>query len=265
MDRILESKNYNLFEMMSFNRDVKRTRDLENSMRIHGWISAYPAHVVKKGNKLLIKAGHHRFFVARKLNIPVKYVICSDNISIYELEKATAPWKMQDYMDSHCRNGEREYLAVKEYCDETGIGLMNAVSMLGGHSAGSGNFGLVFKTGEFKVKKNSNHANTVKDLVLCFKKYGVPFYNANLLVQAISRVVWVNEFEPSRMKSKIKICAGFIEKKANLEQYVAMLEEIYNRQSKSKIPLKFLADATAKSRNVAGGASNKKKGATAKQ
>jgi hypothetical protein len=252
MDRILESHDYNLFDMMSFNRDVKKTRNLEKSMKIHGWIPAYPAHVAKKGGKLLIKAGHHRFFVARKLNIPVKYVICTDNISIYELEKATTPWNMQDYLDSHCRNGEREYLAVKEYCDETGIGVSNAMSMLGGHSAGSGNFGLMFKMGEFKIKKDSNHADTVRDIVLCFKKYGVPFYNTNLLVQAISRVAWVKEFESSRMKSKIKICAGFVEKKANLEQYESMLEEIYNRQSKSKIPLKFLADAAAKNRNAVG-------------
>ena len=40
--------------------------------------------------KAKIKAGHHRFTVARRIGIPVKYVICDElsEVTIQELEEA---------------------------------------------------------------------------------------------------------------------------------------------------------------------------------
>jgi len=54
------------------------------------------------------------------------------------------------------------------------------------------------------------------------------------------------------MKAKIKSFHSMMEKKANLDQYLDMLEELYNRQSRSKVPLNFLAMEEAKRRNVVG-------------
>jgi hypothetical protein len=253
MTKIMESKDYGMFGMMPFNRDVKRTKYLESSMKRHGWIDAYPMHVVQEGSrKFKIKAGHHRFVVAKKLEIPVKFVVCDDDTTIYELEKASLRWSMQDYLDSHCRNEKPEYLRVKEYCEESGISLQLAISMLGGHSAGSGNFQYEFKDGKYKIKEGSDHADIVKNLVLYIKKHGITFYNQSLLVQAISKTVWVKGFDIAQFKNKIKQFHGIIEKKANLDQYLNMLEELYNRQSRAKVPLKFLATEEAKRRNAVG-------------
>lgn len=252
-EKVLESNNYKLFELLSFNRDVKKVNALTKSMEEHGWISAYPMNVKANGNgKLKIKDGHHRFDVACRLGIPVKYIICNDTSTIYELDKATNKWSMSDCLTSYCRASKIEYLKVKTYCDETGIGLSNAVSMLSGHTAGTGNFNQEFREGTFKVRENSNHAEIVKEMVLCCKKYGIKFCNTNLLVHAFSKIAWVDQFDLSKMKVKIKKFPFVIEKKANLDQYLTMLEELYNRQSQSKIPLKYLATEEAKKRSLAG-------------
>ena len=104
--RILESNNYSRFELTPFNRDVKKTKHLESLMRREGWIDAYPAHVIRNGDgRLLIKAGHHRFVVAQRLGIPIKYVECKDTTTIHELEKATIRWSIQDYLDSYVKEG----------------------------------------------------------------------------------------------------------------------------------------------------------------
>lgn len=250
---IAESNNYKLFEMTPFNRDTRKLRYLEHSMRKHGWIDAYPMHVFRNGSgKLQIKAGHHRFVVAQKIGIPVKYVECKDTASIFELEKATVRWSMNDYLVAHCRSGLQEYLTVRDYCDESGITLQAAISMLGGNAAGSGNFQQAFKEGNYKIRKDCNHAEVIKDLVLFIKRCGVPFYNSAPFVHALSRVALVEEFNPSHMKQKVRAFAAYLEKKATLEQYIQMIQEIYNRQSQKKIPLAFLADETAKRRNVIG-------------
>ena len=251
-EKILITNNYRLFELLPFNRDVKKIKSLSKSMTNHGWISAYPMNVIQNGNgKFKIKDGHHRFEVAQKLNIPVKYVVCTDSATVYELDKATNKWTLNDCLTSYCRSGKVEYMKVREYCEETGIGLSNALAMLYGHSPGTGNVGLLFRGGMFKINQNCNHAQIVKELVLTAKRSGVKFYNTNLLVHAFSKIAWVDNISIDRMKSKIKTFVYLIEKKANLDQYLAMLEEIYNRQSQKKIPLKYLAQEKAKERNVA--------------
>ena len=253
--QIKQTSDYDLFERHDFNRDVKKTKNLEANMKEHGWVDAYPMHVVKNGNgKLKIKGGHHRFTVAKKLGIPVKYVVCNDNISIQELEKGTVPWSLQDFHDSFVRNGNPEYIAVKEYCERTGIGLANAMSMLAGETAGSNNKRKHYIAGKYKVT-DRKHADTVGDIVIYLKNIGIDFGNANLLVQAISRYCRVEQFSPDTFKKKAKSFKSLFEKQQNLEGYMLMVEEIYNRKSKSKIPLKHYADEVARKRHLSFGKS----------
>jgi hypothetical protein len=251
MIKVMQTRNYEMFELMPFNRDVEKTRHLERSMSEHGWIDAYPLHVKRNGGtKFLIKAGHHRYHVAKKLGIPVKFVVCDDDATIHELEKSTCSWTMKDYLISYCRLGKEDYIRVKSYCDTTGIGLQNAVSMLGGHSAGSGNFTKAFKDGTFKINDRKKHAETVKGIILHCTACGIKFAPTYLFVQSISKVAQVGGFDIQRFKAKIKTFAQFMEKKANLQQYLELIEEIYNRQAREKIPLAFLATQAARERNV---------------
>lgn len=253
MNQLAVTNNSGKFELCNFNRDLDKTQRLEESMKKHGYIPAYPIHCVKNGTgKLKIKAGHHRFYVARKLGIPFYYVVCEDQASIFELERATNRWIVKDYLTAHIREGKnRDYLKVREYCDETGISIQNAVSMLGGHTAGTGNnFQQVFKDGMYRIRRDSNHAEVVKDIVLHAKKCGVSFFSNNLFVQAVSKVVRVDGFSVSKLKSKIKLFAGLMEKKANLQQHLDQLEDIYNRQSRDKVPLAFLAAQKMRERNA---------------
>jgi alpha-glucosidase (family GH31 glycosyl hydrolase) len=253
MIKIMQSKDYSMFDLCDFNRNVENTRFLEESMRRHGWIDAYPMHVVQNGNrKFKIKAGHHRFVVAQKLGIPVKFVLAQDSATIHELERSTRTWTVRDYLDSYCRMGKPDYQIVKDYCDETGIPILMAVSMLGGHAARSGNFTTQFKNGTYKVRHSSSHAADVKDVVIALKRYGIKFPSLVLFVGAISKAMFVEEFSADRFKAKARAFPGMFEKKATVDQYVEMIEEIYNRQSREKIPLKFLAEQKAKERNAIG-------------
>lgn len=250
--KVEESINYRMFELLDTNRDAVKVKALMESMRQHGWINSHPMSVFRNGNgKLKIRDGHHRFDVAQRLGIPVKYVVDDDDATVYELDKCTNKWSLQDCLVSFCRSGKIEYIKVKTYCEETGISLSHAAAMLSGCSAGSGNYHESFRNGTYMVNKNSNHAALVKELTLHCKNCGVKFYNTSLLTMALSRIVRVDQFDISRMKTKIKLFSSLMERKANLEQYLDMLEDIYNRQNRQKIPLKYLAIETAKERSVA--------------
>lgn len=249
--KIYQTSDYDIFDLHEFNRDVKKTKVLERSMRIHGYIPAYPLHVQKNGGgKLKVKGGHHRLVAAMKIGVPVYYVICDDDATIHELEKATSSWAISDYLASWCRVGKEDYIEVRNYCTRTGITLSLAASMFFGNQAGSGNYNDQFKEGTFKIKDRV-HARAVEDIVTHMKNCGVDCYNAQLLVKSISKVIYVPEFDVEIFKLKAKSHAHMITKQANEQEYLNMIESVYNRQNKEKIPLAFLAATAAKSRNVA--------------
>lgn len=250
MKKILESKKYDMFMVSDFNRDVLVIKELEDSMKKHGWVDDKPMVVYpRNGDGLfVIKDGHHRFVVARLLGLPVKFVVSESEITMYDLEKTKRPWKLKDWLYSRARQGNPDYLAVKEYCEETGIKVGIAASMLMGHTASGSEPTRAIKTGEYRAKSNK-HAEAVKEIVLCMKKHGIKFYNSTPLVEAISKVVAVPAFSLVHLKSKIKAFPYAVEKKATLDQYLDMLEALYNRQSKQKIPLKFMANEEAKKRS----------------
>jgi len=252
MTRIKESKNYDHFELTDFNRNVDRIDPLVESMKKHGWIDAYPMKCSQNGgDKLKIEAGHHRFKAAQMLGIPVKYVVCKDNATIHELEKATNPWTLRHYFDSYCRQGREDYLRLKKFSIDSEINLPLCASMLIGETAGSGNYNESIKNGTYKVK-STTHAESVADMVRHCKESGVPFYKMNLFVVALSKILWVPEFNIERFKQKITAHHSIMEKKANLQLYLEMIEDVYNRQSSKKIPLAFLATQLAKERSATG-------------
>lgn len=251
MASITATRNYALFELHLFNRDVEKINRLKESMRKHGWIDAYPMHCVREGNgRLRIKAGHHRFTVARELGIPVKYVVCDDDATIYELEQATNKWDLPDYLVSHCRTGKADYCEVARYIKETGIGVANAASMFYGEMAGSHNVQDAFKRGDFNIR-DRQHPLVVAQIVRAFREAGVAWAINQQFIQAISRIAKCPQFVLARALQKIAAHGSLCQKQPNLERYMQMFEDIYNRQAKDRVPLVFFADEAAKARNKA--------------
>jgi len=247
---LLNTTNYKMFQLLEFNRSVTKTQKLEQSMMKYGFIPAYPLHVVKCGRWLKIKAGHHRFTVARKLGLPIYYVICDDDASIHELESATVSWSMQDYLDSFVRCGNPNYIAIQEYHERTGIALGLCASMLFGQSANSGNCNQSFKTGEYKVK-DTTHAERVEDLVSLLKTCGIAWASDRALVISLSQIVLAKIIDIGRLKNKIRAHCFLIRKYATAEQYLDMWEDVYNRQHKGeKTPLTILVKQEAKKRSA---------------
>lgn len=250
MTKILESKDYSRFVAYPINRKVEKIKKLVASMSAHGWIDAYPAHCCKLGDTLVLKGGHHRFAVAKMLGLPVKYVVCDDTATIHELEQATNHWTMVDHLDSHCEAGKSAYLEVREFCRKSGIGVTQAISMLGGNCASSANMNNKFKAGEFVIRGLA-HANTVANIVQHLRQCGVPFYNASSLVNAISKIVMVEGFDTAKLKQRIKQYTYVVQRQATVDDYMRMLEEVYNRNSKGdRIPVAFLAAEGARQRSA---------------
>lgn len=253
--------DYGKFELCQFNRDVKKTKFLRQSMKEHGFIPAYPLHCSKSDRgKLQIKAGHHRFEIAQELGLPVFYVVSDDDATIHELEKATTSWGLSDYLNSFVRCGYGDYAQVKEYHERTGIPLRNCISILAGESAGSDNHAARFRYGQYKVASD-NYADQIADLVLFCKEHGIRSSDS-IFVQAISRCVVVDEFSPEIFKTRVRYNAASMKPCRTLQEQIAMIESVYNLRTHEhhKIPLTFLIQKKMNERALGGKLAKSKRG-----
>lgn len=250
------SSNYNRFQYNRINRCItkktksknKKTQLLEQSMKSFGFLKSKPIMTIKNRNgKLTIKSGHNRFEMARKLKIPLWYEVEDQDVPLHLLEGSFDVWVNHHWLESYINDGRHPYIVVDEYRKRTGIGLTNCISMLAGESAGSHNHLDDFKAGIYELG-DPNHANEVADIILHCKRCGTKFAAISVFVRAISKIVWVEQFDVKIFKKKIESHSHLIEKQACLAAYIDMFEKLYNHGGRSKIPLAFYADEVARKR-----------------
>lgn len=246
--KLQKTKEYSKFRLHQFNRKVDTIKYLEESIRIYGYIPAYPLHCVRgRNSELVIKDGHHRFEVCRRLGISVYYVVCDDIATIQELVRTINIWDQKDFLDSYVNAGMSDYVYIKNYHERTGIPLACCVSMLAGNSAGTMKHQKVFRSGKIQLGDVS-HANTVSSITKKCAENGISFATNGLFVQALSKCVWVKEFNVDEFKLKTKKYPFLFEKQRSVEDYINMIENVYNRNRKEKIPLSFLASEATRKR-----------------
>ena len=250
MKKIQETNNYSKFLINDFNRDVVNTKVLETSMEKYGWIDAYPMHVVEECGNYVIKAGHHRFEVAKKLGISVKYIVCeNDFITITELEGSTTQWSLKDYMISYARMFISDYEHLKRYYEKTTFPLSVCISLCAGESARSGNYIDKFKNGTYKLGDQS-HADQLWDIARFLRGLGLKLSSNSQFIKAMSKCIRVESFDVDLFKKRSKTHLLTYENQPNIEKYIEMIEHIYNKGGRhNTIPLVYLANEEAKRRS----------------
>lgn len=249
---LLETSEYDEFRLHKLNRRVEEDKvgfkNLLSSMEKRGFLSSHPLDCIKRGNSIVVRGGHHRLRAASKLNIPVKYVISDSDIDIFELESCgPGKWTIKDYLTSFAKKNYSHYVMLKEYCDETGIAPSNAIAIFNGNyggSIGSGNqCKQNFCKGTWEIK-DSIFPDKIKKIVMQIKSYGNEWASHRSFITALSKVVHLDAFDIDHFRYKIKLKTDFLEKKRDADQYLDMIEQIYNHGTPKtkKIPIKYLVN-----------------------
>lgn len=245
-----KTNDYSKFELLQFNRDVKKTAKLEQSMIKHGYINSYPLHVKQGRNgKLIIKGGHHRFIVAQKLGLSVSYVVSNDVASVHEFEDSTIRWSINDYLMSYVRLEFPDYIDVLDYHQRTGISLSLCAALLAGHTANAAAPILnKFKKGTYKINRTCNYAALVEEFVNIFKSLSIEVATDAKLINALSRIILAEKCDLNHLKHKIEQNHYLITKRATSDLYLDLFDIVYNKgtNSKSQIDLKFQTNQTMK-------------------
>lgn len=239
--KILKTTDYSKFTPDVHNRDVLKIKKVLESLKLYGWLEAYPMHVVSEGGKLVIKDGQHRFEAAKQLKIPALYVVCENaDVVIADINNAQTAWGFKDYLSTYCKQGKSDYIKIKDFSIKTGIGIGQIISMFSGEVSTNGNYNDKFKRGTFKIK-DTKLAETVGDLALFLSGF-VKFGKDSKLIAVLSKCCRIPQFDIKTFKARVESAPQMLRRCATGEDYAVLIESIYNFRARSPIPLKFLID-----------------------
>lgn len=145
--------NYSIFQELPSNRGGSGLHQvhlahLEKSIQERNLLHLRPIIVNKD---MVIIDGHHRLAIAKKLNLPIYYMI--DEEANYKeavkLTAATAPWSVLQYIKCFAMEGKEEYQRLLAFLTKYKLDPKLLNRILGGHQrshAGS----TLLRSGEFK-------------------------------------------------------------------------------------------------------------------
>lgn len=249
--RLRVTKEYDLFEMHDLNRDLKERPILLASMKAHGFMPSSPIQCIRNGKGTLkVIRGHHRLHYAKRLKLPVWYVVDESSTDIYDLEADSGVrWDLRDFLTSRARAGDDACRAVLAFQRKHNLTQGVAISLMGGEGASSNNKDLMVKRGTFKVAPDITHAKAVVDVTDHFRSCGVVFATQSAFVKAVSMVLRVPECDSKVLKYRLAQAPALMQRRTNTDGYLEEIEALYNHGAKSKrLSLKFRAREVGRQR-----------------
>jgi hypothetical protein len=249
-ERLRKTKNYDLFESHLNNRPLHSNPKLEASMRRVGFMPSSAIQCTRNGSdRLKVIRGHNRLYFAKKLGLPVYYVIDGSCVDLYEIETPKQTWSVADFVHSHASRGHKGSVAVIEFQKAHGYTLSAASSLLAGESAGSHNMTEALKKGEYEPVADQSHSLAVASITDCCREAGIKFATMDPFVAAVSMCVRVPDFDVEVFKDKVRLHPAMMQKRTNRYDYLAEIDALYNYGAKSRrLSLAFKARELARAR-----------------
>lgn len=238
--------NYGQFKNLHGNRsiNVPHKMRLKQSMQEDPLLSLI---MVNERNEII--DGQHRFEVCKELNLPINYVIVygygMKEVQILNVNSTN--WKKIDYLESHAKNGLPNYITFKKFMSDfpqlnfsTCLKCLSGLSNSDGEKASIGGVFVTskrFENGELKIpnlKKSYEVANKILDYRPFFAKF-----NDNTFVITLLYLFKHPNYNHLEMLKKLKNQPTAISGCKSQNQYVIMLEEIYNYKRRPKVSLRY--------------------------
>jgi hypothetical protein len=218
--------------------DGNRNKNLLHINRLKKSMSEnYLFTVIIVNDKYEIIDGQHRFDVIQDLKLPLNYIVCSGYglNEVHILNQNSKTWTSDDYLDGYCKLGYKDYLKYREFKETYGIGHYECMWLLNGSQLA--NPTQVFFTGEFKIK-NYNEACKIIEKIMLVEPYYEEWKRRSFIL-AMLQLFKNPNFELTEFLQKLKLQPTSLLNCSTTNQYVSLIEEIYNYRRREKINLRY--------------------------
>jgi hypothetical protein len=241
VNEILRTKDYSIFKVNEHNRVIipSHVKRLTQSMLVNGWQKG--SYMVTDRNYNVID-GQHRLEAAKIANVPVEYAVevkaTADSIRM--LNTNSKNWNIIDHLRYHVEAGNQNYVLLDRFMKNFPDFRPTECMMLVKNSMSSAERGE-FESGQFVVK-DMKKAYAWGHQIMSLKPYFDSGYCKSIFVRALMKV-FLNkpEFNFDEFLHKIHIRPRSIYMCGTVDQYVEMIEDIYNYKRKvdEKVNLRF--------------------------
>ena len=236
---IFETKDYSIFKFRNDNRVINdnHVKKLANRMKEKGWLST--SVVTINGNGDLID-GQHRVKGAIIVGCPIRYKVVkgAGSEEMTEMNTLQKNWSPFDHLHKFVTKGNSNYITFDKFVKEFPMFKYTEIGMLLSNSMTSVKRDS-FESGEYVVKnekKGREWGNYLLELQPYFEKY----YNKSIFVRAFVKIISnKKDFIFSEFLHKVKLRPTKLVPCGTVEQYVEMIEDIYNYKRKDKVNLRF--------------------------
>lgn len=233
---MFSTNDYDLFILRPDNRqkiDLKHVAVIKESMETRGnQLQRYPIQV---NAEMEITNGQHRFLAAKELGVTIYYEIMEnwtvDDIYVANLSKG---WTNTDYLNFFCKNGNEDYLKLKQLMEKHDITLRLAFYCV--HRIDSFFHNKDFKKGNFifKMATPERHIELLKRTIEFARMHlGNKYFFVNMNFQKSLLIIFDCEgFQEERWFAMLEKLIYRVTIKPRMIDYIKTFQSIYNYHCK---------------------------------
>jgi len=237
---ILCTQDYSKFHLIVGNRPIsqKRVEEIAELMCESGFIA--DNHIIVRPDGGIVD-GQHRFEAAKMLAIPVYYTVNSQ-LTITNIRKmghASKSWSYSDALNSHADEGITFYIRLIEVIRVHGFSnIQTLISLI----TNEGRVAAKNKFLDGTMAADENDWNFVAKVLNRARDFQAILGNKCLsqsFVCTIGLLSKTSFYDHERMMNKISYQAGKLRPATNVNEYLVILEDIYNYKATAKYAISF--------------------------
>ena len=235
-NQVHTTKDYFLFKPI----DGNRTKNQLHLSRLKKSIETnYLFTVIIVNEKYEIIDGQHRFDVIQELGLPLNYIVCKGYglNEVHVLNANSKTWNTDDYVDGYSSLGNGYYVIYKAFKETYKFGHNETIALLTGRTNTTGELFLDFKNGKFKIIDLNDAEKKAEMLTLIGQYY--KGYNRRSFVYAMLSLFYKPQFKFDEFIHKLELNPSALTNCSDKEQYITLIEEIYNFRRREKVSLKY--------------------------
>ena len=228
--KIHYTSDYGEFRFLRGNRDLNESKIYKIIKSVNGGLNFFKYCPILVNEEMFIIDGQHRFYVCKKLKLPVFFVIVP-NFSlrqVAEINNNTSKWKTRDFMNCYidANINKEHYEILQRISGEYKITFSTCINLLMYGKVGGGGMGEAFRNGEFKVtceKFTLNLINKAKE----FEKFEADWKSRNFL-QAIEKLLSSDKYDQEAVLKKLEKHGLTISYQSSSKEYLTHIESLFN-------------------------------------
>ena len=231
--QVKETKNYEMFSSIKGNRPKNQLHlsRLKKSMEEELLVSP-----IVVNEKYQVIDGQHRLQISTELNLPVRYIVCEGYglDEVHRLNQNGKNWTTPEFIEGYANMGYKDFIYLRDFTERMGLNVSSAITLLG-DEGGKANQSI--KNGTWTIT-NKDRAEKIGNWVSIIQPY-FSRGKQDVFVRALIRLYNNPNFEFSVLISKISKQPTSLVPCVNVEQYLTLLEDIYNYRNREKLNLRY--------------------------